>query len=73
MHIDHDICIFNVRRKRFPLGQVIRLALAVELNPIPTHAHNLHPIAVEGVRCRLVGSLDVNAGNHAARRKLVVA
>ena len=71
--IDHDVCILNIRRERLSLAQIIFLSLAVDLDSVPTHAHNFNPIPVEGIRRRLVRCLDVNARDHPASSQLVLA
>ena len=71
--IYHDICIFNVRGEGLAFGQVIFPPLAVNLYPIPSHAHDFNPIPIEWIRSRLICSLDMNTRDHTTSSELVMA
>ena len=72
MDIDHDISILNIRRESLALRQFICLPLAMELDPIPPHTHDFHPIVIEGIGCWLVCSFNMNTRDHSVGSKLVV-
>ena len=45
----------------------------MQFNPVPSHAHDLYPLSIEGVRCRLIGGLDMNPRYHPVSGELVMA
>lgn len=61
VNIDHNISILDIRRERLPLGQFISFPLAMQLDPIPTHTHDLNAVVIKGIRRRLIRGFDVNA------------
>jgi hypothetical protein len=61
LHVNHDICIFDIRRKGLSLCQFVRFALTMQLDPIPSHAEDLYPVTVKGVGGRLVDGFDMDS------------
>lgn len=73
MDVNHDISILDIGRKDLPLGQIIRLSLAMELDTIPPQAHDFNPVTIEPIWRRLICSLNMDPRDHTVGSKLVLA